>query len=171
MHLFTTLRAPRLSSSLCCCTWKGSVASSIGGSSGLQKFQEIFPLPCSALPLVVLAISWLVTGPGTSWRSPVVVARCTSPWQALHMSVFGVVEHLDSSLGHLAIEHFCDIADILYSLSIHHWLFWGVYWGRWTYGSSVKHKTELQFVVNCWSIPIISWFSFSNNFFTSSFPQ
>lgn len=36
------------------------------------------------------------------------------------MSVFSFVEHLESSL---AIEHFCDVADILYSLGIHHWLF------------------------------------------------
>lgn len=75
MHSFTILQAPRPSFPLCCYAWKGSVVSSTGGSSGLQKFQGFFPLPCCALPLVVLAISSLVAVAGTGWKSPEVVAR------------------------------------------------------------------------------------------------
>lgn len=91
--------------------------------SWASEVLRVFPLLCCALPLVVLAISSLVAVPMTSWKALVIGARLKSPWQAPYMSVFGFVEHLDFSLGHLAVEHFCDIADTLYSLSIHHWLF------------------------------------------------
>lgn len=62
--------------------------------------------------------------------------------------MFGSIEHLDFSLGHLIIKHLFDIADVFYSLSIHHWYYEDTYWVRWTYDTFIKHKPELQFVLN-----------------------
>lgn len=145
------------------------MASSIGDNlAGFKPSKEFPPAPCCGLLVVVPAISGLVAVPVTTWESPVVAARVqVSLGNTIHECVWF----------YWASGFFSVI--LLYSISVTLLMFFipsvfttgfyeGIYWVRWT--CFIKHKTELQFVLNHLSIQKKSWLFFSNNFLTSPPP-